>query len=393
MGTATWSELIDASSTQIISGPKSFSAITNVTNTTQSSSKDTGALIVDGGVGIEKNCYVGGNLYVVGDLTVDGLTTTINSTVLEVEDANITINNGGNQVSANLLAGLTVEMSDATNVTIIYSSALASRWKIGDLGSEEEILTANHTQLASNKSFKASTTFVVDETDITKKMKFDASSIGTGTTNTVKLLNMNGTLIFSGTKAAINAHGRYASAIWYATDEKKYYGDDGINLLSLGGGGSGITLVWRNDGQYSLQESTYFNQLAYEFVAGETQQLPSFIRIPDEYAPGSQIFLDFKIFSPTGSGNILIKSLATLIRGGVDQLSSTTNQRTSTNSAQTIAAANFEYDISVDLSSAIGEINGVAINPGDTILFYLYRDTDTNPDLALFAPSSAKIRI
>ena len=50
-----------------------------VQDQTQSSSKDTGALIVDGGVGIEKNVYVGGaldvtgNAHVAGKLTVDGL--------------------------------------------------------------------------------------------------------------------------------------------------------------------------------------------------------------------------------------------------------------------------------------------------------------------------------
>ena len=37
--------------------------------TTQSNSKDTGALIVEGGVGIEKNLNVGGNLNIVGIVT------------------------------------------------------------------------------------------------------------------------------------------------------------------------------------------------------------------------------------------------------------------------------------------------------------------------------------
>ncbi|MBA87519.1 MAG: hypothetical protein CMB29_05600, partial [Euryarchaeota archaeon] len=37
--------------------------------TTQSNSKDTGALIVEGGVGIEKNLNVGGNLNIIGIVT------------------------------------------------------------------------------------------------------------------------------------------------------------------------------------------------------------------------------------------------------------------------------------------------------------------------------------
>jgi len=58
-----------------------ISGITTFSNTTQSTSKDTGAIIVEGGIGVEKNVYVGGLLAVTGvstitsDLTVGGATT------------------------------------------------------------------------------------------------------------------------------------------------------------------------------------------------------------------------------------------------------------------------------------------------------------------------------
>jgi hypothetical protein len=38
-----------------------------ISNTTESTTKDTGALIVEGGVGVEKNLYVGGNLSITGN--------------------------------------------------------------------------------------------------------------------------------------------------------------------------------------------------------------------------------------------------------------------------------------------------------------------------------------
>ncbi len=41
-------------------------------NTTQSTNKDTGAVVVEGGVGVEKNLNVGGNLGVIGDATIGG---------------------------------------------------------------------------------------------------------------------------------------------------------------------------------------------------------------------------------------------------------------------------------------------------------------------------------
>jgi len=101
------------------------------------------------------------NLIVTGDLTVNGTTTSVNSTTMEVTDANITINNGGTQSSANLAdAGITVEMSDATDVQIGYDSTLASRFKIGDVGAEAEIVDASSTQTLTNKNLKSSTNLI-----------------------------------------------------------------------------------------------------------------------------------------------------------------------------------------------------------------------------------------
>lgn len=63
------------------------SAIT-ITNNTSSTNTTTGALKVTGGVGIQENLNVGGNLTVTGDFTIlgTGTTTTINSTVVTIDD-------------------------------------------------------------------------------------------------------------------------------------------------------------------------------------------------------------------------------------------------------------------------------------------------------------------
>lgn len=50
----------------------SLVGVVTLSNTTQATSKDTGALVVEGGVGIEKNAHVGGNVVVTGDLSVTG---------------------------------------------------------------------------------------------------------------------------------------------------------------------------------------------------------------------------------------------------------------------------------------------------------------------------------
>ena len=53
----------------------SFTGDLSIEGTTQSTSKDTGSLIVEGGVGIEKNLFVGGTLAVTGFTTFSGPTT------------------------------------------------------------------------------------------------------------------------------------------------------------------------------------------------------------------------------------------------------------------------------------------------------------------------------
>lgn len=118
----------------------------------------TGIDVEQTGITVDDTNNVTGinDLTVTGDLTVNGTTTSVNSTTLEVTDANITINNGGTEASADLgTSGLTVEMSDATDVVIGFDSTLTSKMKVGEAGDEREILTATHTQSITNKTIDA----------------------------------------------------------------------------------------------------------------------------------------------------------------------------------------------------------------------------------------------
>jgi len=109
----------------------------------------TSGAVQDSGVTIDDS----DNVIIPGDLTVNGTTTTINTATLDVEDANILINSGGTQATADSVdAGLTVSMSDATDVLIGYDSTLTSRFKCGDVGSEAEIVTVDVTQTLTNKT-------------------------------------------------------------------------------------------------------------------------------------------------------------------------------------------------------------------------------------------------
>jgi hypothetical protein len=53
-------------------GNTSLVGVVTLSNTTESTDKDTGALVVEGGVGVEKSVTVGEDLTVVGDVSVTG---------------------------------------------------------------------------------------------------------------------------------------------------------------------------------------------------------------------------------------------------------------------------------------------------------------------------------
>lgn len=210
------SDVVTLTGAQTISGAKTFSSAVDITNTTQATDDDTGALIVDGGVGIKKDVYITGNL------TVSGTTTTVNSSTLDVTDANITINNGGNQASADDIAGLTVEMSDATDAKIIYDKDVASRFKCGDAASEAEIATVSATQTLTNKTLTSPT---VNSPSIVTPSRLDVKQDTEANLTTYAGSASNGQLCF-------------------ATDTKKMYQVVDSALAEVGAGGVGSVSLY-----------------------------------------------------------------------------------------------------------------------------------------------------
>lgn len=153
-----WRSFADETSVQTFSN-KTFDTVTNFTNTTESTNKDTGAVVIEGGLGVEKNVNVGGNVVVTGDLTINGTTVTINTSTLEVEDSNVTVNSGGTLATADDNdAGLRVDITDGTDCQLMFDSTATSKFKIGQVGSESEVATLGHAQILSSKSFSDNTT-------------------------------------------------------------------------------------------------------------------------------------------------------------------------------------------------------------------------------------------
>lgn len=85
-----------------------------VASTTQSTGATSGALVVKGGIGIAKDLWVGGNL------TVAGTSTTLNTATLDVTDLNVTLAKNAPTAFAADGAGITI---DGAGATLLYNNA------------------------------------------------------------------------------------------------------------------------------------------------------------------------------------------------------------------------------------------------------------------------------
>ncbi len=133
----------------------------------------------------------------------------------------------------------------------------------------------------------------------------------------------------------------------------------------------------------------------WQFDNGLGQKLYSLIKVPASYTSGQQIFLKTAFYSNDTSGNVYFKTLTTLIRAGTDVITSTTNQRTSSQGAVTLSGGtqNKPQALSCDLTASDGKINSVSVSAGDLLLIEFFRyDSDTATGPAYLFPEQAEVK-
>lgn len=147
---------------------------------------------------------------------------------------------------------------------------------------------------------------------------------------------------------------------------------------SAAGGGGGGSLEWVEDG---ITPTTLVENhcRVYQYEPGGSQTIFALIKVPSSYQAGNPIKMKMDFYSPDSSGTALMQTIATLIRKGVDAMSTGANTRTSTNTAVTLGAGtvNIPQEVVFDLTDTTGKINAVAVSPGDYVLVELTRGTDT----------------
>lgn len=159
-----------------------------------------------------------------------------------------------------------------------------------------------------------------------------------------------------------------------------------LDSSSGSGSGGASSLDWYIPDSGGASESVLSNGMkVFVFSDAETSSVFAQFTIPEGYTPGQQIFLkNGKVFSPTTSGNFLIRTVAYIFKVNIDGTSTPTGH-TSTNSAQAIDGTTNEIVVvsSIDITNASGQINSVAVAAGDTILVKLSRlPTDAADTLA-----------
>ncbi len=147
---------------------------------------------------------------ILGDLIVQGNTTTLNTSTLDVEDKNITVNKGGNDASSEG-AGLYVDRT-STKGSLIYAAAATSKFKIGDLASEAEVATISHTQAFTNKTLAVGSNHITATTGKAAQFNVSTGDLEASGVTTTELGYVSG--VTSGIQAQLNA--KFATASYRA---------------------------------------------------------------------------------------------------------------------------------------------------------------------------------
>ncbi len=161
-----------------------------------------------------------------------------------------------------------------------------------------------------------------------------------------------------------------------------------------GGGGGGVSVNWLED-ENAPAFLPQNKMRTWAFEAGLGQALYALVKVPASYVAGQQINLKAAFYSADTSGNVYFKTTTTLIRSAVDAITSTTNQRTSSQGAVTVSAGtvNEPQVITCDLTSTIGEVNAVAVAPNDLLLVQFFRlDSDTATGTAYLLPELSEVK-
>jgi hypothetical protein len=184
--------------TSLLTGSSSFDLLNTTATTINFAGGASTALNIGNA---SSNATFAGNVVVNGNLTVQGDTTTLNTTTLNVEDFNITM--GLTLNSASLCTGAGIGIGVGTGITFAYNHATSQGWQ-----------SSVNIDLATGKVYEIGGTSVLS-----------SSALGSGVTGssltqvgTITSGVWNGTAITDGNLATISTAGKVLNSATTATD-------------------------------------------------------------------------------------------------------------------------------------------------------------------------------
>jgi hypothetical protein len=362
---------VDASGNTAVAGTLGVTGAVTLANTTDSTNKDTGALIVEGGVGIEKNlsvgvnATVGGTLGVTGDTTLGNVTATGNMSIggnVTLGDASgdsITFSGTANSdlaMGANKITGLAAPAADtdaanklyvdnainglswkqAVRVATTANGALASAFQNGATIDGVTLATGNRILIKNQSAAEANGIYIVQAsgapvraTDLneTAELAGAAVFVSEGTTNkgtawvvTTPGITLGGAdLLFAqfaspGTYSA--GDGLNLNGLEFSVNATNIVGagleDDGNNNLRIAAGAAGDGLTG-GGGSALAVDSTVVRTTGAQSIDG-VKTFTSFPVTPStapatDYEMANKKYVDDKLSSSVANGTVANQTL------------------------------------------------------------------------------------
>ena len=184
--------------------------IVNANSTTDSTSSSTGALIVDGGLGVAKNVYIGAGLSVAGTLTYEDVTNVDSVGV-------VTAKSGVNISGGELLVGTAVTVGSAGVSTFSGAIHVANNLKV-----------EHGYALLIENGFKNETAQILNE-GATEKANIVFKTSSSGTVSERLRIKDDGDIDISGTVAGVKScfFDASANSLKFKDVSKAVFGEDG----------------------------------------------------------------------------------------------------------------------------------------------------------------------
>lgn len=246
-----------------------------------------GALAIGASVGAN-NITLGGatsSTIIPGNLTIQGTTTTVDTQTLDVKDKNVTVNKGGNDATSEG-AGLTIDRT-GTKGSIIYKDASASKFAVGALGAEADVVTTSESQTLTNKTLDASLTISASAVSTPNGVNFDSNTlvidaandrVGVGTATPSSKLSVNGdfscaqanvsNIVGSSASLSINPLGTSAATFSVASNATVSGEQKNITIGATGASGSETIVSFGSAIAGALNRYTFNGKQSVQLPAG-----------------------------------------------------------------------------------------------------------------------------